>query len=210
MSRQTELEAVNAILACAGHMPVNTIEEPTSAQAAVALQLLRTVHREVLSLGWHWNTEYGVTLEVDINTGKIPVPSSVLRFQVEDAPWVIHRGPFLYDRASRSDQFESAVTGWIIRYLPWDEVSEEAKTYITALAKVRYYNGFVGSDQALDLLQREAIIAQVALNESDADVGNYSIFDSPDIAQGLPLGHIYVTGAPRMGRGIMDDRTPKR
>jgi hypothetical protein len=191
-------------------MPVNTIEGPTTAQAAVALQLLRTVHREVLSLGWHWNTEYGVSLEVDINTGKIPVPSSILRFQVEDSPWVIQRGPFLYNRADRTDIFDAAVVGSCIRYLPWDEISEEAKTYITALAKVRYYQGFVGVDPGLDLLQREAIIAHVALNEADTDVGNYSIFDSPDIAQGLPLGHIYVTGAPRMGRGIMDDRTPKR
>ena len=205
----TKLEAVNQILACAGMMPVNSIDEPTTSDAALVVQMLEVVHREVLSHTWHINTEYEVTLEVN-HEGRIVVPDSILRFQVEDQPWVIHRGSTLYDRENKTDRFETAVTGWCVRWLPWDELSEELKTYITALCKVRYYSAFVGVDQQADLLRTEALIAQAACTERDADTANYSIFDSPDIGQGLLQGNQYITGAPRLGHGILDNRTPKR
>jgi hypothetical protein len=209
MSRLTKLEAVNNVLAAAGEIPVNTIDSPTTANAAIALRLVEVVHRETLALGWDWNTEYRVGLEVDINTGTIPVPSNYLRVSVEDAPWVKHRGSKLYDRSSQSYLFEAAVECTVIKYLPWDDLPEEAKTYIWAMAAVRYSTYRGTSDATLTLLRQQAFVAESALREQDADVGNYSIFDSPDIAVGLPRGNMYVPGSPYAGRSISDDRTPK-
>lgn len=209
MSRLTKLEAVNSVLAAAGEIPVNTIDSPTTANAAIALRLVEVVHRETLAIGWDWNTEYRVTLEVDINTGTIPVPSNYLRVTVEESPWVKHRGAKLYDRTNQTDQFETAVDCTVIKYLDWDDMPEEAKTYIWTMAAIRYSTYRGTSAETLTLLRQQAFVAESALREQDADVGNYSIFDSPDIATGLPRGNMYIPGAPYAGRSLLDDRTPQ-
>jgi hypothetical protein len=209
MSRLTKLEAVNLILAAGGEYPVNTIDGPTSVNATVALRLLEAAQREVLAVGWHWNVEEEVTFEVDLATGKIPVGSSTLRFQAEDAPWITQRGDFLYDRANHTDVFEEAVMGSVIKYLVWDELPEEAKNYALGLAKVRYYSSYKGTDATLEILQRDAFIARAALEEQDADTGNYSIFDNPDVAAGVRRGNQYVGRATYGGYGNSTNRTPR-
>lgn len=209
MSRLSQLEAVNLILAAGGEYPVNTIEGPTSINATVALRLLEAAQREVLAIGWFWNVEEEVSFEVDIATGKIPLGSSVLRFQAPDAPWITQRGDYLYDRSNQTDVFEEAVTGSVIRYLVWDEMPEEAKQYAMCLAKVRYYAGYKGTDATLEIHQRDALIARAALEEMDADVGRYSIFDNPDVAAGVRRGNQYVGRATYGGYSNITNRTPR-
>lgn len=209
MSRLTKLDAVNNVLASAGKRPVNTIDGPTTADAAIAVRLVEAVQREICSQGWHWNTEYLVSLEVDISTGTIPVPSSYLRVVVPDAPYIIQRGAVLYDRSAHSDQFEDAQSCTVVKYLEWDSLPEEAKVYIWTMSAVRYYQGFIGADASLNLLRSQAFIAESNLKNMDADDGRYSIFDSPDMAAGLQRGNMYVPGATFMGRDNLDDRTPK-
>lgn len=210
MSRLTKLQATNLVLSAAGLAPVNTIDTPTNLDAALVVQLIDAVHRETLYVGWNFNTEYEVSLEVDINTGKIPLGTSIIRCEIPDMPWIIQRGAFLYDRSAKSDQFEDAVTAKVIKHLVWDELHEEVKTLIYKTAAVRFAATHKPpGDVSLQLLAQDALIAESHMKERDADEANYSIFDDPATSMGVPVGHEYMPGAPRHGYDYTFDRTPK-
>lgn len=57
----TELEAVNAMLSAIGESPVSDLAG-TQADLAMALNTLRNVTREVQTMRWKFNTEYGYEL----------------------------------------------------------------------------------------------------------------------------------------------------
>jgi hypothetical protein len=208
MSRLTKLQACNLVLSAAGLAPVNTIDTPTNLSASLVVQLLDAVQRETLTQGWHFNTEYEVGLEVDINTGTIPLGSSILRCEVPDMPWVVQRGATLYDRNARTNQFEEGVTAKVVKWIVWEELSEEAKTLIWKYAAIRFAATHKPSnDVALELLRSDAVFALAALQESDAEDANYSIFDEPGLAVAVPIGNQYVPGAPRGGYDTQYNRT---
>ena len=57
----TELEAINGMLAAIGEAPVTQaeIESPSTPDVVMAVNILTDTHREVLSMGWRFNTEFG-------------------------------------------------------------------------------------------------------------------------------------------------------
>lgn len=61
LARMTELDAVNGMLAAIGEAPVlqAEIESPSLADVVLAINLLIDTAREVLSMGWRFNTEFG-------------------------------------------------------------------------------------------------------------------------------------------------------
>jgi hypothetical protein len=59
LSATTELEAVNAMLATIGESPIADVDTATQADATIAINTLRDVVREVQSMGWKFNTEFG-------------------------------------------------------------------------------------------------------------------------------------------------------
>jgi hypothetical protein len=73
LSATTELEAVNAMLAAVGEQPLPSgtdLSTSTQADVAMALNILRNVTREVQSMGWKFNTEFGFEI---VPTGTSPV-----------------------------------------------------------------------------------------------------------------------------------------
>lgn len=209
MSRLTQLQAVNNILQASGRAPVNTIDTPTTLDATLATRLLETLQREVLARGWNFNTEFEVSLEVDLGTGYIPLGSSILTAEVADMPWVIQRGDKLYNRNAKTYIFDEAVTAKVIKWLTWDELPEAAKEAMWKSAAAKFLVYHNGESQAIQMLAQDALIAEAALREMDAEQGNYSIFDEPGIGAALPTGHMYMPGAPRGGYDSLIDRTPK-
>lgn len=59
----TELEAVNAMLASIGEAPVASLTGVTDTDVVTAISILRNTAREVQSLGWRFNTEFGLELK---------------------------------------------------------------------------------------------------------------------------------------------------
>lgn len=62
LSATTELEAVNAMLSAIGEAPLaagTDLATATQADVQMALNILRNVTREVQSMGWKFNTEFG-------------------------------------------------------------------------------------------------------------------------------------------------------
>lgn len=58
----TELEAVNAMLSAIGEAPIEDVDDSTQSDVALAVNILRNACREVQSMGWRFNTEFGLAV----------------------------------------------------------------------------------------------------------------------------------------------------
>lgn len=208
-SELTRLEAVNLILASSDMMPVTTIAADTTAEATLAVQQLDTCHREILNEGWHWNTEYEVSLSADGISNKVAIPTNVLRFDPREVPYYIARGRFIYDRLNKTEEIGQAVKGTAIYYLDWDDLLEEVKTYITKKAARRFHQYHVGSDDALQSLIMDEREARRLILDGDLDAGAFSMFDSPDMHAGLSMGSPYTGSAAFFGNDPFRSRDPQ-
>lgn len=66
----TELEVINGMLASIGEAPVlqAEIETPTLNDTTMAVNILRDTTREVLGMGWRFNTEFGFEVQPEVAT----------------------------------------------------------------------------------------------------------------------------------------------
>ena len=198
MSSYTELDAVNQILAAQGFPPVATVEGDTSKNTQIALNALRETSRQVQLEAWTWNTFWDYALQVESDTGEIAVPDAVIRFLIFEEPWVVPRGPRMYDKSRQSFIFTQAVKGKAVLNLAWEEIPLEAQNYIALRSARKTYESFVGADETRQNLYVEEREARRALEELEAAEGQHSMLDDPF----LPYfrGSEYVPGSPRLPR----------
>ena len=100
---QTELQAVNEILASVGQAPVTTLEQ-TNPDVAIAYDTLLQVSREVQAEGWTFNKEYSYELTPDTNK-EIAIPNNILQIDLTDEyQWKdsVRRNGKLYDQIGRA------------------------------------------------------------------------------------------------------------
>lgn len=145
----TELEAVNSLLAAIGEAPVaqGEVDTPTSVTTTMALNELKNAAREVLLMGWKFNTEFGYPLEASatyawtgldgstatLNVYKRPTtPKYLLRFHVSKI--AAQQGSSLVDvilTKSRAYQEASAyVEVFYDRILNRDGLDSSLYTYL--------------------------------------------------------------------------------
>lgn len=98
LTQTTELEAINAMLASIGEAPVDTLDNATQADIAMAVSILRNTTREVQSMGWRFNTEFGFQLAPDsafdyvdsagvtTRLGVYRPPSQLVGFEMSKSP----------------------------------------------------------------------------------------------------------------------------
>jgi hypothetical protein len=132
----TELEAVNEMLAAIGEEPISNLDTETRVDVEIAVNFLRSNIREVLTVGWKFNTDFEWRIAKDGNN-KFPVPSQpdsttweMLAFNVtkrvdqqgdlpekqEDGTFsttptrldIVRRGLFFYDRIQNKFDFGDA------------------------------------------------------------------------------------------------------
>lgn len=91
----TELEAVNAMLSAIGEAPITTLSPlPTAPDVVMAINLLRNQCREVCTMGWRFNMEWGYEIPpavtntvtsrdgTSINAATFIPPAQLARFRV--------------------------------------------------------------------------------------------------------------------------------
>ena len=188
LSPTTELEAINTMLSTIGEAPVNTVEDNGIVDAVIARQILRSTSREVQSRGWHFNTEKGFLLTPD-SEGYIPVPPTFLRIDTVDGFQnidVVLRGNRLYDRRNHTFKFDKAIRVDAVILLPFDELPEVAREYITIRAARIFQERVVGSDLLSSFSKNDEVRALVALQEMEADTADYNILtDNYSVARVL-------------------------
>lgn len=194
-TRTSELEAVNTILSTIGEAPLNTLSGSLPVDGTIAKNVLSEVSREVQSQGWHFNTHYKVTLARDTDN-KIPLATNIVRVEIDPRQYskisydVVQRNNFLYNLAKNEETFDTNFKDATVVYLlPFDEIPEQAKRYITIRSARIFHDRTLGANTIHKFSQEDEAKSLSILKQAESHTGDYSIFDTPEQAYTVIRGH---------------------
>ena len=178
---QTELKAVNEILASVGQAPVTTLDQ-TNPDVAIAYDTLLQVSREVQAEGWTFNREYNYPFKPDANKF-IYIPNNVIAldlatdYRTYDA---IRRDGRLYDKIKHTYEWnEDQLLCDVVWYFDWVDLPIPIQDYIVARAAAVTSSRIVGDPNQFQVIQqREAYTRAMAL-EYECNQGDYTFFGQP-------------------------------
>ena len=193
-TRTSELEAVNTILSTIGEAPLNSLSGSLPVDGTIAKNVLSEVSREVQSQGWHFNTHYKVTLSRDTNN-KIPLATNIVRVEIDPRRYskvsydIVQRNNELYNLAKNEDTFDTNFKDATVVYLlPFDEIPEHAKRYITIRSARIFHDRTLGANTIHKFSQEDEAKSLSILKQAESHTGDYSIFDSPEQAYTILRG----------------------
>lgn len=174
----TELDAVNIMLGTIGESPINSLSADLStADVAMARQVLREVTIQVLEEGWHFNTEIDWPLVPTADAGELLLPPNALQVDttgVSAALDVAVRGNRLYDRTNRTYAFTSGLTVTMVVLLDFDQIPQAGRHYISIRAARVFQKRVVGSDTIDRFTQEDEVRARAALRKMDSNTADYN------------------------------------
>ena len=193
-TRTSELEAVNTILSTIGEAPLNSLSGSLPVDGTIAKNVLSEVSREVQSQGWHFNTHYKVTLTRDTDN-KIPLATNIVRVEIDPRKYskvsydIVQRNNELYNLAKNEDTFDTDFTDVTAVYLlPFDEIPEQAKRYITIRSARIFHDRTLGANTIHKFSQEDEAKSLSILKQAESHTGDYSIFDTPEQAYTIIRG----------------------
>ena len=194
-TRTSELEAVNTILSTIGESPLNTLSGSLPVDGTIAKNVLSEVSREVQSQGWHFNTHYKVTLSRDTDN-KIPLATNIVRVELDPRQYskgsydIVQRNNFLYNLAKNEDTFDVNFKDVTAVYLlPFDEIPEQAKRYITIRSARIFHDRTLGANTIHKFSLEDEAKSLSILKQAESHTGDYSIFDTPEQAYTIIRGN---------------------
>lgn len=179
--RTTKLEAVNAMLACVGESPINTLLGELTANVQIAVDLLHSTSRKVQNTGYNFNTEEDFELAREVGTNKIPVPGNALSVDLTEENGqfqVIMVGDFLYDKTNHTFVFSANQKCTIKFFRAWEELPEPARNYIKVKAARIYQDQTVGAQEHHSYSQQDEVEAYATFVTDDGENEDANIFDT--------------------------------
>ena len=182
LGKTTKLQAVNQILSFMGEAPVNSLADATGVgDVSLAESVLDEITREVLSNGWHFNTNFDVEHTPDSNK-EIVLSDTILRIDTDIGRYgtmdITQRGKKLYNRKGNTFEFSDSIKTTEVIELPWDDLPETARRYITLRAARINQDRSLGAPDLQKAGIQEEFGALAALREYDSGSADYSVFDA--------------------------------
>lgn len=180
----TELSAVNSILASIGQAPITELDYQNP-QNSFAYNLLQESSRDVQTEGWVYNTETHYPLTAD-SEGNIWIPQNMLQMDVTDnsvdrTTNVVQRQGRLYDKMRHSYDFTGQTLEFDITWLfEFKHLPSVFQRYITYKASTRAATQMVGNPQLVQLLAGQEAQARAACIEYECNQGDYTFFGTPE------------------------------
>jgi len=174
----SELEAVNAMLRAIGESAVSTLENVTTVDVTTAKNILSDVNREVQQKGWHFNTEWDVTLTLD-SDNRLPVGNNVMSVY-SPTKLLTMRGRsgsmFVYDLDNNTFTWSSSITdAVVIKLLDFEDLPQTARQYITAKASRIFQSEVVGQVAAEEVNRQEEVEAYADLMDDEGERSGYNV-----------------------------------
>ena len=177
----TELEAVNSILAGIGETPVESLEAMVLAsypEAELARKKLHGTNRVVQSVGLDCNTDEGYPIEPDVS-GYINIPTNVLFAEPSDSRCgYVQRGAKLYDKTNHTYMFTEVVEMNITWFLPFTDLPQHIRNYITVVTKKLFQIDLLGSDSVNAQLEAEVYEAKTTFHRGEINSDKRTILDN--------------------------------
>ena len=185
----TELSAINSILAAIGQAPIPTLnfENP---EVHLIYNLLQESNRDVQSEGWVFNTERDYPL-LPAADGCIYIPDNVLEMDktgnaiVRDTN-VVKRGGKLYDKLNHTYQFSGEQRFDITWLFPFEDLPTVFQRYITYRASARAATQIVTNPELTKLITSQEGIARASCMEYECNQGDYTMFGTPEYSAYSP------------------------
>jgi len=175
----TELEAVNDLLAAIGESAVNTLTNVTTVDVTQAKRTLSQVNREVQQKGWHFNTEWDVTLSLD-SSGFLPLASNTISAHSPSTLMTI-RGQgdsilYAYDLTNNTFVWTSSINDTIIiKLLDFEDLPQTARRYITAKASRVFQQEIIGQVSAETVNRQEEVEAYADLLDDEGERSGFNV-----------------------------------
>lgn len=175
---QSELSAVNILLVVIGDTVVNDLEV-TNADVSAARVVLADTRKEILSVGWWFNSETGFVLTPDTD-GFINLPANTLDVDsTSSGDAFVSRGGKLYDTANHTYTFTQPVTVDIVLDLDFPELPRAAYQCVTAQASLTFASNFDADEVQLKRLTATAVKMGQLLKKTNLKNQDTNVFNSP-------------------------------
>lgn len=175
----TELEAVNLLLDVIGEAPISNLENSAVVDAVKARAVLSEVSRATQQKGWHFNTEIDYELVPTVYEKEIILPGNCLRVDTTKAQRdfdVVQRGNRLYDRKNHTYKFDRSLKVDMVILLPFEELPEVARYYISIRAARVFQARTVGSEALYQFNAQDETLALNDLKRAEGITGDYNMF----------------------------------
>jgi len=167
----TELDAVNAMLGAIGEQPVSDIEDVGNTDAAIAVNTLHGVSREVQSKGWWFNFDEAHTFTLNAE-GRAQPANTILSVRPSGragARLTVRNG-FLWNLSGSTDTFplDAPPSARVVWFLPYDEIPESGRRYIAIRAARIFQANVLGSSELNGFTEdHEAEAFAIFMSEQD-------------------------------------------
>lgn len=181
----TPLDAVNEILLAIGEAPVDTIEDSGNIDVNNAYRILKSVNRQVQIDGYTFNTISSYPLIPDRFTKEIAWDSTLLRVSTTEGNFLRNRGGLVYDVTNNTDKFDGQIEVEAIVLVPFEELPEAFREYITIKSARLFATRYLGDELAMNALMQEEQIAKIAVFNYELDLEKPSMANNTDISNDL-------------------------
>ena len=181
---ESMLSAVNSVLGAIGQAPVQRLEY-RNPEISFVVNIISEVNSDVQNEGWVFNREEEVEFQPSGTAQEIYIPPNVLRMdisggQVYRSTDVVRRQGKLYDKMSHSFRFAAAVKCDVVYKLPYSDLPNVFKRYITHRSAVRAANQMVANPQLAQVLASQEAYSRAACMEYECNQGDYTFFGTPN------------------------------
>lgn len=178
----TKLQAVNEVLAKAGHLPVPALDENING-ASLAARVERVLDQEELRIqieGWHYNRRVSTLTRNSNNQIECPTGTLAIDTTREDEIYnVTQLGSLLYDLDNNTYVFERDLKCEYILRIEYACIPPPVREYIACSAAARYNEQF-GSQSRQPYLFREQERARTRALQFDERVGDVNILKTDE------------------------------
>ncbi|GGX91175.1 hypothetical protein GCM10007160_18330 [Litchfieldella qijiaojingensis] len=180
LAATTELEAINSMLTTIGESPVSSVDDTGVVDAAIAHQILQEVSREVQGRGWHFNTEIDYPMSPTYPDKEIVIPDNAMEVDTvgtDTDKEVVVRGRRLYDRKNHTYKFDSTIKVTMIILLPFEDLPQYAREYISMRAARIFQKRTIGSAELDGFTAQDEARTLVHLENSEARTADLNVFN---------------------------------
>lgn len=172
----TKLQAINTMLSCIKHAPINSLTGTLNSFSVTAKNLLESETIRVQLEGYDFNSEDDYPLVPDIDN-IIKLPENILKIEIPQIyrnQYVV-RGKKLYDKYNHTYKIPSTLRASVVWGLDFEELPEVAQRYIMMSAAYKFVKRELGSQAVCVYTQQDVQEAKQDLISHELDIGNYSM-----------------------------------
>jgi len=176
-----KLDAINQMLLSIGQNPVTSLSSNHPAVLA-AVAIFNRVNKKIQGQGWWFNTDYNLTLSYNPTTGEIILPANTLGVDpVDTTSGLVQRGNKLYDRLLTTFNVGEDVIVNIKQLLEFEDIPENAASYIAAQASYEFHRDKVGDRVKMQELKEDIHATMIEVKKDDINFNNIKLSDNPSV-----------------------------